>query len=82
MGIISKVKQSLGFGQQTSLEEAKKTLSETYPDTPSGTYRCGRCEEVLPVHAIGNTGLGRNENDEMEAITICPDCTESSTSSE
>lgn len=77
MGIISKVKRSLGFGQETSLEEAKETLSETYPDTPAGTYRCGVCEEIFPVEAIGNTGLTRDDNDEIEAIVLCPNCTES-----
>jgi hypothetical protein len=74
MGIVRKIKQSLGLAP--SLEEQIQRLSDTYPDTPDGTYRCERCGEVLPGRTVGNSGLKRDDDGEVVAVTFCSMCAE------
>ncbi len=59
--------------RQEKVREAGKKLSETYPDTPEGTFRCEFCEETRSVDEFEDQRLFQ-EDGEPKVVAICRSC--------
>jgi len=75
MGLLQRTKAMLGIGKRQTerLEDDKQTVSDAYPDTPDGTYRCVECGGVYAVERIGGQGIG-TPNGEFQTVLYCPGC--------
>jgi hypothetical protein len=76
MGLIQKAKDALGIGPspEERYQQAAQDLSDTYPDTPDGTYRCGECKEIKSISTVGGQGLGKTEDGELTSVVFCDQC--------